>query len=78
MLLRDHPLMSYHGVPNWPPTWTWMRGREDNYPRGEVGILKAALPSKLSQGAVAFYLFLIKDQNISAACYSMTPPSASI
>jgi hypothetical protein len=56
MLLRDHPLMSYHGVPNWPPTWTWMRGREDNYPRGEVGILKAALPSKIKPGGRCFLL----------------------
>ena len=25
-VLRHHPLMSYHGVPNWPPTWTWIDG----------------------------------------------------
>ena len=21
MKLRDHPLMSYHGITNWPPVW---------------------------------------------------------
>jgi len=41
MLLRDHPLMSRHGVPNWPPIWTWIDGVENKRPRGEVGILKA-------------------------------------
>jgi hypothetical protein len=45
MLLRDHPLMSRHGVPNWPPVWTWVNGPAVDGPeneslRGEVGILK--------------------------------------
>jgi hypothetical protein len=39
MLLRNHPLMSRHGVPNWPPLWTWVEGQENKYPTGEVGIL---------------------------------------
>jgi hypothetical protein len=39
MLLRDHPLMTYHGVPNWPPTWIWVERPENKYPKGEVGIL---------------------------------------
>jgi hypothetical protein len=40
MLLREHPLMRYHGVPNWPPIWTWSGGLEKKYPQGEIGILK--------------------------------------
>jgi hypothetical protein len=41
VLLRDHPLMSYSGVPNWPPVWIWIRGEDDNkQAKGEVGILK--------------------------------------
>ena len=47
MLLRDHPLMSRNDASNWPPTWTWMRGRKDKHPKGEVGILKAVLPSRI-------------------------------
>ena len=39
MLLRDHPLMSYKGVPSWPPTWTWIDGRENEQPTGEIGTL---------------------------------------
>jgi hypothetical protein len=26
MLLRHHPLMSYHAVPSWPPAWIWLDG----------------------------------------------------
>ena len=43
MLLRDHPLMSRYGVPNWPPVWTWIGGAEDKLPKGEVGILMWAV-----------------------------------
>src|SRR5262249_31076579 len=45
MLLRDHPLMSYKGMPSWPPAWTWTGGVENDHPRGEVGVLEAILPS---------------------------------
>jgi CheY-like chemotaxis protein len=45
MLLRDHPLMSRYGVPNWPPVWTWVNGPkvdgpENKFLKGEVGILR--------------------------------------
>jgi hypothetical protein len=39
MMLRNHPLMSYHGIPNWPPVWVWIGGPESKRPRGEVGTL---------------------------------------
>jgi hypothetical protein len=44
MLLRDHPLRSRHGVPSWPPVWTWVNGPkldgpENKFPKGEVGTL---------------------------------------
>jgi len=47
MLLRDHPLMSRYGVPNWPPVWTWMSGGDNKHPRGEVGILRRVEISKV-------------------------------
>jgi hypothetical protein len=28
-----------------PPIWTWVEGREDKSPKGEIGILKAVLLS---------------------------------
>src|SRR5262245_17624976 len=47
MLLRDHPLFSYHGMLSWPPVWTWMSGSCDKRPRGEVGILRRVEISKV-------------------------------
>jgi hypothetical protein len=48
MLLRDHPLMSFKGVSNWPPTWVWTDGLENKRPpRGDVGILKAVALSNI-------------------------------
>jgi hypothetical protein len=38
MLLRNHPLMSYHGVSSWPPVWTWTGGLANKDPEGEIGI----------------------------------------
>ena len=40
MELRKHPLMSYRGRPNWPPRWVWLGGKQNERPRGEVGVLK--------------------------------------
>ena len=37
--LRDHPLMSYRGIPNWPPVWTQMRIGGVKIVKGEVGVL---------------------------------------
>jgi Protein of unknown function (DUF3096) len=43
MKLRDHTLMSYNKLYNWPPAWTWVDGPED---KGEVGILRMVLLAK--------------------------------
>jgi hypothetical protein len=40
MKLRDHPLMSHRGVPNWPPIWTHGQGKRVKIVRGEVGVLR--------------------------------------
>ena len=44
--LRNHPLMSYHGIPNWPPAWTWINGEEIRHLKGELGVLREAHPSR--------------------------------
>jgi len=31
MLVRNHPLMSYHGIPSWPPVWTFTDGPEKKH-----------------------------------------------
>jgi hypothetical protein len=57
MLLRDYPLMSRFGVPNWPPTWTWIDGLADRHPKGEVGILRAVLLSKIEANKCFLLIF---------------------
>ena len=47
MLLRDHPLVSYHGLRSWPPVWTYIYGAENKRPRGEIGLLREVVPSKI-------------------------------
>jgi hypothetical protein len=41
MQLRDHPLMSYRGICNWPPVWTkGSNESEKKTIKSEIGILK--------------------------------------
>jgi hypothetical protein len=50
MQLRDHPLMSYRGNPNWPPTWVKTVGSQYaalRSLRGEIGVLSEALLSRV-------------------------------
>jgi hypothetical protein len=58
--LRDHPLMSYHGVPNWPPRWITTRKHKDDKPTGEVGILDKVLTSNLFSDK---FFLVIEHQN---------------
>jgi len=45
--LRNHPLISYHGLPSWPPTWSPANPKSDlKSLRGEIGRLKYVLPNK--------------------------------
>lgn len=41
MKLRDHPLMRYRGLSNWPPAWTpHSTSGQERQLREEIGILK--------------------------------------
>jgi hypothetical protein len=57
MKLRDHPLMSYRGVSNWPPAWVGRNTNQLEQPRGEIGILKNVILSKL-EPINKFYLMI--------------------
>lgn len=67
MLLRDHPLMGYKGVPNWPPVWTWTDGLENTRPRGEIGILKAVALSNV-QPADRCFLYIEHEGSSYIGC----------
>lgn len=72
MLLRNHPLMSYKGIPNWPPIWTWTDGVENTRPRGEIGILKGVALSKVQPADSASCISTMKAPHILAVFSSMT------
>jgi hypothetical protein len=63
MVLRDHPLMSFHGIPNWPPTWIWIDGPEEKHPKGELGILRSVLLSKLDRANRCFLLIFYEQSS---------------
>jgi hypothetical protein len=67
MLLRDHPLMCYKGVPNWPPSWTWIDGLENKRLRGEIGILKTVSLSKVLP-ANRSYLYIDHEGSSYIGC----------
>jgi hypothetical protein len=58
MSLRDHPLMSYGGVPNWPPVWVGIAG-EKRRPRGEIGILREVRYGRDSLGRSRLHLVIV-------------------
>jgi hypothetical protein len=63
VLLRNHPQMSYKGVPSWPPTWTWIDGQEDKRPEGELGILRSVYLSKIQRPNRCFVLIRYEDSS---------------
>jgi hypothetical protein len=62
MRLRDHPLMSYRDVRNWPPVWVGIAG-EKRRPRDEIGILREVRYSRISLGASRLHLLITHKQN---------------
>ena len=69
MQLRDHPLMFYRGIRNWPPVWTRIRGGEDGHPQGEVGILREVRKSPIQLLRVdRFFLVIEFERAIYMGC----------
>jgi hypothetical protein len=54
--------MTYHGVENWPPVWTWRGGMENKKPRGEIGILRDAFLSRIEPHAQLFLIIEHEDE----------------
>jgi hypothetical protein len=61
MQLRDHPLMTYRGVPNWPPAWTLGKSESAPRPVGEVGTLEDVLMTNFLANKI-FVLMLFSAQ----------------
>jgi hypothetical protein len=39
--------MSFKGLRSWPPAWIWCYGGENIHPRGEVGVLREIVQSRI-------------------------------
>jgi hypothetical protein len=65
--------MSYHGLPNWPPVWTWMGGTENKRPRGEIGILKAVKVSGI-EPANRIFLYIEYEKESYMGCLLFDNP----
>jgi hypothetical protein len=62
MLLRDHPLMHYRGVPSWPPNWVWTDGSEEKRPKGEIGVFRRLVESNI-QPSNRCFLFIDYEES---------------
>ncbi len=67
MLLRDHPLMSYRSVRNWPPVWNDIDRPGKKSLRGEVGILKKVMLSNI-QFANRGFLYIDYEDSSYIGC----------
>src|SRR5919108_3261090 len=73
MKLRDHPLLSYRGLPSWPPAWAWVGLKEDKRPKGEVGILRnVSIPDLVSNRC---FLTMEYDNERYMGCLFVSDPS---
>jgi hypothetical protein len=67
MNLRSHPLMTYRGLPNWPPGWMWIGGDVNKNPKGEVGTLVEVQPSE-REGANRCFLVIEYEDSQYMGC----------
>jgi len=67
MVLRGHPLFSYHGMHSWPPTWTWIAGLDNKHPKGEIGILRKVQESNV-QPSNRCFLYMDFDDSSYLGC----------
>lgn len=60
MVLRDHPLMNYRGIPNWPPRWLPRKDHGGAQIVGEYGVLQevVAVGQTPSRQPAQLYLFM--------------------
>jgi hypothetical protein len=75
MKLRDHPLMTYHGMRMWPPIWVWSGGKHDKPIEGEAGILREVrIPTVPSNDRVL--LIIDYDGGDYRSCLQFDDPAA--
>lgn len=64
MQLREHPLMTYHRVPNWPPVWVQSLSLPENKKvRGELGTLKEVVYRRLDARPRCYLVIEYQNEN---------------
>lgn len=66
MELRNHPLMCFLTRPSWPPVWSWIGGKRDQYATGEVGVLREVRMHDLQETKV--FLVIDHDERLYMGC----------
>jgi hypothetical protein len=69
MDLRAHPLMTYRGHPNWPPSWMWIDGNVNKNPKGEVGTLLEVQVSRIQDANRCFLVIEYEDSQYTGCLY---------
>ncbi|HEY1371853.1 MAG TPA: hypothetical protein VGH50_05235 [Candidatus Binatia bacterium] len=66
MELRNHPLMSFLTRRSWPPVWSWIGGKRDQYATGEVGVLREV---RMHEGeSRKVFLLIDHDERLYMGC----------
>ena len=69
MELRSHPLMSFFGRRSWPPVWSWIGGKRDQYATGEVGVLREVrMHEAAAEACLRVYLLIDYDERLYMGC----------
>ena len=66
MQLRDHPLMSFRGVCNWPPTWVKSGSSSDVFQNklyGEIGVLNQVFLSQVTPYTKCFLIMEFEGES---------------
>ena len=74
MQLRDHPLMSYRSLRNWPPSWIWRGGESNKKLRGEAGMLRNVFLSNVEPRSRLF-LIIEHEDNEYVGCVMFSDES---
>ena len=61
MQFRNHPLMRYGSIRNWPPVWISLHEAGEGLPLGEVGVLTEVRKSQFRADRLVLVLILLKN-----------------
>jgi len=71
--LRDHPLMSYRRLGNWPSEWSWLSGQPNKNVRGEIGVLRSIVISD-AQSPASCFLYIDHEGASYMGCLLFSDP----